>query len=189
MSRQYHECLHPVGNHGSPPPAFLDVIVDTIKTLPDEVFAPNASKGDKDIYNLLLPVLGPWEGLLYRKAVMCECLRSAAAWESGWNWNEGRDTTAGPETPWEEETGAFQVSANSMAFDPSLRACVDSRFVGGNATAQQFIHIMKLSHPTAVEYCARLFRFNTRWSGPANTGHLAGSVWKPSVAEFQGFLS
>lgn len=186
MSRHYKECLRPVPGHGSAPVAFLDVLVDTIKSLPDEVCAPNSSQGNKDIYNVMLPVLGPWQGLLHRKAVMCEVLRVVAAFESGWNWNEGADTTAGPETPTEEEAGAFQVSANSMAFDPSLMECVVK--YSGSSAASQFIRWMKMNHPLAVEYAARLFRFNTRWDGPVNTGKVASAVCKPAVAEFQGFL-
>jgi hypothetical protein len=71
--------------------------------------------------------LGPWIGLLHRKAVMCEVLRVEAAFESDWKWNEGVDITNQHSMTHIEgqETGAFQVSADSMRFDTSLIDCVD----------------------------------------------------------------
>jgi hypothetical protein len=90
--------------------------------------------------------LGPWTGLLHQKAVMCEVLRVQAAFESDWNWNEGVDVNNHHSMTHIEgqETGAFQVSADSMAFDQSLRDCVD-RALGSHAPLV-FISGMKTNH-------------------------------------------
>lgn len=186
MSRQYHECLHPVPNRGVPSTSFLDQMVDIFRTLPDSLFVPNSNN---DVYSLTVGVLGPWQGILHRKAAMAEIARVTAGFESSWEWAEGADKSAGPEKPDEVETGAFQVSANSMNFDPSLRAFVDARIVGGNATAQQFVHLMKLSPPTAVEYFVRLARISYSWDGPLKRKEVNECLWKPAVAEFQSFLA
>lgn len=182
-TRQYSACRLAVADKGQPPVSFLDDLIDGIKPLPDDVFEPNHNA---DIYGVLAPVLGPWTGTPHRKAAMCEALRVIAAFESGWNFNEGRDLSAGPETLMQQETGVFQVSADSMAIDPSLRACVNR--VAGSSSPQTFIAAMKVNHPLAIEYCARLLRFSTRWDGPINRGWVAKYVTRASVAEFQRFL-
>src|SRR4051812_47423596 len=117
MSRQYHACLNRVSEeHGHPPVEFLDQIVDTLNRLPDDVFSENQYY---DIYSAVSRVLGPWTSLLHRKAVMCEVLRVVAAFESDWHWNAGVDThnPNSVHDPRGEETGAFQVSWDSLVFD------------------------------------------------------------------------
>ena len=212
----YSECLKPItaGNGpGAPPTAFLDELFRVIAALPDEVFAPNERP---DLYSVLAPKLGPWKGTLHRRAALACALMVDAGFESGWNWNEGADTTAGYETPVEQETGAWQVSANSLGFDSSLKDCL-ARYAGAvgndetrephgvgaggvsgkgarmtNADAQLtviFIACMKSNHALAVEYAARLFRFNTRWSGPCNRSWITRAVTPAAVAEIETFLS
>lgn len=176
----WHSALHPIPGHGSPPAAFLDELLLLLRPLPDALFAPN---GNRDIYSLLSPVLGPWSSIQHRKAVMAEALIVDGGFESDWNWLEGADSTAGPETPSQEETGLWQVSADSMGLDPSLRAFIGARL--GTDHPAVFIQAMKSDHALAVEYVIRLFRVSTRWSGPSNTGKLAGAVTRNSVAEWQ----
>jgi len=48
---------------------------------------------------------------------------------------------------------------------------------------------MKSNHALAVEYAARLFRFNTRWSGPCNRSWITRAVTPAAVAEIETFLS
>ena len=72
-------------------------------------------------------------------------------------------------------------SANSMGFEPSLRAA--SRTYAGATDTQTFLDAMKSNHPLAIEYCARLVRFNTRWSGPCDREldlpiRPAGTPWR-----------
>lgn len=177
-------CLAPitVGNSpGSPPAAFLDELVSVIKVLPDEMFALPVGK-----YDIFGKVPATFLASA-RRAVMCEILRVDAGFESGWRWNEGTDTKAGPEKPDEEETGAWQVSANSMLFDKSLTSCCIRN--GATSLAPGFIATIKSNHAFAVEYAARLFRFNTRWSGPANRGWILAAVSKEAVAEFAQTLA
>jgi hypothetical protein len=196
--RTYSACIKPVvdtvvphrfPSHGAPPVDFLDVIVDSIKALPDNVITPNPHT---NIFDLLKPKLGPaagipWTDILSRKAAMCEALRVAAAFESDYNWNEGADSTAGQETPAQTETGAWQVSADSMGLDPSLRA-----FIIGNLGSDHpsvFISAMKENHSLAASYAARLFTINTRWSGPCNVGWVLEAAQPSAMTEFQALLS
>jgi len=173
--------------HGRPPADFLDTLVDTLDNLPDEVFALN----DKiDIYSVMHGALGPYTGIVHRKAVMCEVLRVVAAFESDWNWNEGIDIGK-PEykkIKEAEEAGAFQVSWDSMAADSSLKACVDRH--AGSHDVDTFITAMKTNHRLAIEYCARLFRFDTRWCGTVNrTDMVMAHVNREAVKEFESFLT
>jgi hypothetical protein len=75
--------------HGRPPIAFLEQLVDTLNALPDEVFAENKLH---DIYAVMKGALGPYTSLLHRKAVMCEVLRVQAGFESDWRWETGVDS-------------------------------------------------------------------------------------------------
>ena len=185
--RTYNACHRAVSrHHGSPPNSFLNQLIDAINPLPDEVFAKNDRN---DIYSVMERSLGPWTGLLHRKAVMCEVLRVEAAFESDWNWNEGVDiNNEHSRTHIDgQETGAFQVSADSMVFDKSLVECVE-RHAGGHDPIT-FISSMKQNHPLAVEYCARLLRFNTRWCGTINDHtQVVAHVRSEAVTEFQSFL-
>jgi hypothetical protein len=187
--RTYNACHHPVSDqHGCPPNSFLDQLIDAIKPLPDEVFVEN---NRYDIYSVMSGALGPYEGLLHRKAVMCEVLRVQPGFESDWNWNEGVDiTNVNSMTHLEgQETGAFQVSADSMGFDASLPACVGS-YNDGKDDVLTFINSMKANHPLAVEYVARLLRFNTTWCGTINRPNMViAHVRRDAVAEFQIFLA
>jgi hypothetical protein len=161
-------------------------LVDAINPLPDEVFAENDRN---DIYSVMEGALGPWNGLLHRKAVMCEVLRVQAAFESDWKWNEGVDVNnEHSKTHLDgQETGAFQVSADSMVHDKSLVECVDRH--AGSHDPITFIHAMKNNHALAVEYCARLLRFNTKWCGTINDHQqVVAHVRGEAVAEFQALL-
>jgi hypothetical protein len=121
---------------------------------------------------------------------MCEVLRVQAAFESDWNWNQGVDIKNQHSMTHIEgqETGAFQVSADSLNFDTSLVACIDRAL--GKHDPVTFINGMK-DHPAlAVEYCARLLRFNTTWCGTINDhSQVIAHVRPDAVAEFQSFLS
>jgi len=186
--RTYNACRHAVSSqHGNPPNSFLDQLIDVIDSLPDEVFAENDRD---DIYSVMNNALGPYSGLMHRKAVMCEVLRVQAAFESDWNWNQGVDINSQHSLTHldGQETGAFQISADSMRFHESLPACVDR--LAGKHDVLTFIHAMKTNHALAVEYCARLLRFNTRWCGTINDhSKVIAHVRPDAVAEFQTFLT
>ncbi|RIZ67968.1 MAG: hypothetical protein D0528_09445 [Methylococcales bacterium] len=188
MSKRTYSACHQAVNeqHDNPPNSFLDQLIDVINSLPDEVFEKN---NRHDIYSVMLGSLGPYSSLLHRKAVMCEVLRVQAGFESDWNWNEGVDITNSNSTTHKEgeETGAFQVSWDSMPFDNSLKKCMD-RLAGGH-DVDTFINKMKSNHVLAVEYCARLLRFNTTWCGTINDPKkVIAHVRRDAVAEFQSFL-
>lgn len=170
--------LKPVDTHIKPPTDFLDVLVDTIKSMPDSDFASNEVY---DIFSSVEKELGLSTDLLTRRGQMCECLRVLAAFESDYNWNEGADTTAGKETPEEEETGAFQVSANSMNFG-NLKEFTKTI---GIVTIQQFIDLMKKKHSFAVQYIVKLLRITIKANGPVVHKLINGWVTPEAVEEFK----
>lgn len=186
-NRTYTATRFPVSaQHSKPPISFLDQLIDAIDPLPDNVFAENDLH---DIYAVMKGSLGPYTTLLHRKAVMCEVLRVQAAFESDWNWDEGVDVNNADSVAHKsgQETGAFQVSHNSMGKDPSLEACLD-RLTGAH-DVDTFIRKMKSNHALAVEYCARLLRFSTAWCGTINNPlQVISHVRNDAVTEFQSFL-
>ena len=61
-----------------PPDNFLDQLVAWGRTAPDDIFAPNSQT---DIYSNVFGVLGPWEDLRHRRAVMWEVMRVLAGFD------------------------------------------------------------------------------------------------------------
>ena len=82
----FHATKQRVLNRGVPPDSFLDELVAWGRSAPDEIFAPNANT---DVYSNVVAVLGPWQDLRHRRAVMLEVMRVLAGFESSWNWNAG----------------------------------------------------------------------------------------------------
>lgn len=188
----FSACKAGVLNRGIPPDSFLRELVAWAKTAPDEIFAPNDEP--RDIYASVATTLGNlaaprWNGLAHRKAAMLEVLRVLAGFESSWDWSEGVDTTNAHSLAHREgeETGIFQVSADSMDSDPSLRRCVEDHC--GAADVATFIADMKTNHDLAIEYCARLLRFSITWDGPIKRREIHPYLSRLSVAEFQQFLT
>lgn len=187
-NRNYLACRYPVSQeHGIVPKSFLDELIDVVNSLPDSLFEKN---DNHDIYSVMLGSLGPYTDLLHRKAVMCETLRVMAAYESDWNWNEGVDVNNPNSKKHKEgeETGAFQVSWDSMVFDRSLSDCLDR--ITGKHDVNTFITKMKEKHALAIEYCIRLLRFNTTWCGTINHAEMVIShVRREAVQEFKSLLT
>lgn len=184
MARQFDWCKRKVHNRGAPPDAFLDELIDWARAAPAEVFSANDRD---DIYSSVRQALGPWQDDLHRKAVMLEVLRVLGGFESSWQWNAGVDTTnPASNTPCTEETGIFQCSGDSMAFDISLKALL--RAAAGSTTCQAFIATTKANHAFAIEYCARLLRFTTKHHGPVRDGRIHSWLRREAVAEFRAFL-
>jgi hypothetical protein len=180
----YIATRHRVANRGVPPTSFLDELVAWGKRAPDEIFAPNNAN---DIYSSVRATLGPWQGLLHRRAVMLEVMRVLAGFESSWNWNEGRDksnkTSVTPETI---EAGAWQVSANSMHFGQELKDLVLAK--AGTPDGNAFQKAMKQDHPLAMEYIARLLRRTTHHNGPVLRHEIDRWLRRDAVAEFQALM-
>lgn len=171
-------------NRGNPPDEFLTTLVTCAKAWDDSLVAEN---DNDDIYSLIEPVLGPWTGILHRRAAMMEAMRVHAGFESSWNWNEGVDVTNKHSVAnvTGEETGIFQVSFDSTALDGSLRAYAASV---GVSMPQAFISSMKLDKPLALEYYARLVRISIQWAGPLKTGAILKWLSRDALAEFQAAL-
>jgi hypothetical protein len=185
MSRQYVACKQKVLNRGTPPVSFLNALLDWAEQAPDEIFAEN---DNYDIYSSVAPDLGPWSGLLHRKAVMLEVLRVLAGFESSWNWNEGIDTNnPGSKTPCTGEAGIFQCSGDSMGYDSSLKRLM--REVSGKTDCTTFRMVSKSNHRFAIEYCARLLRLTVNHHGPVKRKEINPWLRRNAAAEFQRFFS
>jgi hypothetical protein len=170
-----------VFNRGIPPNDFLDELIAWGKTAPDEIFVRNAFS---DIYSSIFNTLGPWESTLHRRAVMLEVMRVLAGFESSWKWNEGRDITNSTSvTPETIEAGAWQVSANAMNFGQELKDLVMTQV--GTLDGTEFQEAMKLNHPLAMEFIARLLRRTTRHNGPVVRHEIDRWLRRDAVAEFQ----
>jgi hypothetical protein len=200
MSHPWKACLVPVPQQGrnapdAPSVSFLERVLAVCLSLSDDVFAEN---DNYDIYSVLSPKLGPFEptDILKRRAAMCEACRVTAAYESDYNTQEGADTTAGPETLSEEETGAWQVSENSIYLDKTgnlktrvIQVCNLPQNVSNSALEMAFISVMKSNPNFAIEYVMRLFRVNTKWSGPTDRNWTYVAATPEAVAEWQQFLT
>jgi hypothetical protein len=180
----FHATKQKVLNRGVPPDSFLDELVAWGRTAPDEIFAPNPHA---DIYSNVVGVLGPWQGLPHRRAAMLEVMRVLAGFESSWDWNAGVDTTNPTSTtPDTIETGAWQVSANSMGFGQELKELVLNKV--GSLEGDDFQQVMKQDHPLAMEYVARLLRRTVNHHGPVKSHEIDAWLRRDAVVEFQVLL-
>lgn len=173
-------------NRGIPPESFLTAIVLWAKEAPDSLFEKNPNA---DIYSSVAGVLGPYESLLHRKAVMLEVMRVHAGFESSWNWDEAVDKTnktsmANIEG---EETGIFQVSFDSTRLGAGAMKKYASDH--GIDTPQRFIPAMKKDHDLALDYYAHLIRVNVKWAGPIVRHEIDKWLSRAAVKEFMDLLS
>lgn len=169
-----------VANRGAPPESFLAELVDWARQSPDSIFEQNMRR---DIYSLVKPTLGPFTGVLHRKAVMCEALRVLAGFESSWNWNEGRDKSNPNEIDLETwSVGIFQISPNSRYLDPSLLRYLKAL---GFDSPQRFRVEMVNNHFFAFTYAAMLLRVNLQHNGPVKRGEILPWLLRDAVAEFE----
>lgn len=181
-----------VANRGAAPDSFLKELIEWGHAAPAELFAPRPAPPDRpdpDVYAYLKPILGPWETLLHRRAVMLELMRVHAGFESSWNWKCGVDTTNHHSlTHIEgEETGIFQVSFDSTFLEH--HAMKPFAVEHGIATAGSFIPAMKTNHKLALEYYARLVRISIKWAGPLLRHEVDRYLSRAAVKEFQTLLS
>lgn len=184
-----------VANRGIPPVSFLKELVAWGKVASDDIFLPSVNNRD-DVYAAVFGVLGPWDGPRHMRAVMLEVLRVLAGYESSWGWNEGTDRSADAEaakhhrirSPVQIETGAWQVSADSMALAPELKNLVFKRV--GSLNAPDFQRAMKRDHHLAMEYIARLLRRTITQNGPVlrHTTEIDRWLRKDAVQEFRSLL-
>lgn len=173
-----------VKNRGEPPDSFLEQLVKWGRSAPEELFRPNTVT---DVYSYVRPDLGPWETILHRRAAMLEVMRVLAGFESSWNWNEGRDiTNLTSVTPDTIEAGAWQVSANSMAFGQDLVDLIER--VVGTRNGDAFQAAMKANHELAMEYIARLLRHTVRHNGPVARREINPWLSRSAVKEFEQLL-
>lgn len=172
-------------NRGSPPDDFLKQLIEWGKAAPDEIFVKN---NRFDIYSAVGKSLGPFKTLKHRRAVMLEVMRVLAGFESSWNWNEGRDTTnPASNRPDTTEAGAWQVSADSMAWGSDLTNLVDTKI--GSRDGNAFQSAMKSSHGLAMEYVARLLRHTIAAHGPVKRNEISVWLHTDAVDEFEKRLS
>lgn len=174
-----------VHNRGTPPESFINDLIAWGRIAPDSIFEVNQRT---DIYDMIKPHLGPWKGIKHRKAAMLEVLRVLAGFESSWRWSEGKDITNPKEnSPETESAGPFQISANSMNLDKSLKDYAVTAL--RNTNPQTFRRAMMTNRAFAIGYTARLLRINTNHNGPVKRGEILRWLSKDAVLEFERELS
>lgn len=174
-----------VKNRGIPPNSFLEELIAWGKTAPDELFA---GLNAVDVYASIAHVMpSPLADLKYRRAVMLEVMRVLAGFESSWRWNAGRDITNPTSVTADTiEAGAWQVSANSMAFGDDLKELVKQR--AGATDGETFQKVMKTDHTFAMEYIARLLRHTVKHNGPVKRHEIDEWLRQDAVKEFVALL-
>lgn len=180
-------CFRKIHNRGVPPERVVRDIIAFAKSAPDAVFAVN----DKyDVYSLVKPVLGPYENLKHRRAVMAEVLIVLAGWESSWNYKEGRDMSASNTSTCTQEAGIYQTSGNSSYFGADLKLLQNQKCVNwsGKTACDKFIACTKNDIPFAHEYTARLLRHTTKHHGPLLRGDVSKWLSPKCVKEIEGVL-
>ena len=175
-------------HRGVPPDSFLDELIAWGTTAPDILFFPNARH---DIYSNIVHKLGPWQGILHRRAAMLEVMRVLAGIESSWNWTEGLDKsklTHTVATRANTEAGAWQVSADSMGNAQELKDFIQLRV--GSVDPLDFQRAMKRDHTLAMEYIVRLLRITVRHNGPTKRKEEI-NAWlrRDAVEEFLAWIS
>lgn len=171
-----------VSNRGEPPDDFITALIAWGKKQDDSLFEVNAAH---DIYSLIAGTLGPWTGILHRRAAMLEAMRVHAGLESSWKWTEGKDPDNDNPDPRSWETGVFQVSFDSTDNRPPLRAYLASV---GASTLQAFDASMKLDRDLVFGYYARLVRIDITWAGPLVRREILPWLRRDAVAEFESAL-
>jgi len=179
-------CLKYVPQRGYPKADVVEDIVKWVHSASPEYFEQNDSK--MDIYNSVLPQLGPYMSIKHRRAVMAESLIILAARESSWDWNEGRDMSASNTSAETMESGIFQTSCNARNLKPvsdSLKAIMAAH---GITTCGQFIADTKTNHTFALEFTSRLLRYRTDHHGPVLRGEINPYLRRACVAAIEARL-
>lgn len=185
LMARYNALKSKVANRGVPPDDFLTELVMWGRSAEQELFEQNENPAD--IYAWIYPVLGPWRSLLHRRAVMIEVMRVLAGFESSWRWDCGSDVTRqAPDRADNMEAGAWQVSADSIAFGDDLRVLVLA--TAGSLNGWRFQSAMKARHTFAMEYIARLLRHTCRHNGPVLRHEIDRWLSRPAVQELEGLL-
>lgn len=180
-----------VSNRGVPPDSFLATLVTWGRSATQDIFTPNSNSND--VYSALKPVLGPWNGLIHRRAVMLEVMRVHSGLESSWNWNEGVDVTnkSSMANIEGQEAGIFQVSFDSLRLDKSgtLMEVCHRHYGAAIDPIRTFILTMKSNHSFALEYYARLVRISIQWAGPLKRNEVNPWLSRSAVTEFENLLA
>jgi hypothetical protein len=179
-------CLKYVPQRGYPKADVVEDIVKWVYSASPEYFEPNDSK--MDIYNSVLPELGPYTSITHRRAVMAESLIILAARESSWDWNEGRDRSASNTSAETMEAGIFQTSCNARNLKPvsdSLKAIMAAH---GVSNCAQFITTTKTNKVFALGFTTKLLRYRTDHHGPVLRGEINPYLRKSCVAAIEARL-
>lgn len=180
----FHATKAKVFNRGIPPDSFLQELVQWGKTAGDDIFVQNAQH---DIYSNIVGVLGPWQDLMHRRCAMLEVMRVLAGFESSWDWNAGKDPNNHNPDPVSWETGAFQVSADSLNFGQELKDLVLAKV--GSLDIDAFRDAMKQDHQLAMDYIARLLRRTVNQNGPVRHHDIDQWLKQDAVSEFRVLLA
>jgi hypothetical protein len=89
-------------------------------------------------------------------------------------------------SPPTRQTGAFQVSVDSMDLDKGLKDFVQATL--GATDDATFIAGSKSNHTFAIEYAARLLRVTVGANGPIAGHRIYHELNRAAVTEFRGHL-
>ena len=110
-------CKSRIYNPSKPPQAPNNHIVQRAKKSPNTYYTANSYT---DVYSLVKPKLAPdgWRNLKHRRAAGIESLIVLGAYESSFDWTEGRDwSNSSSGTACTEEAGMWQTSGNTLTGD------------------------------------------------------------------------
>jgi hypothetical protein len=167
------------GNRGVPNRAFVEELYRIFLQLPDSDFAVNPKT---DIYSVIASKLGPWRGLVHRKAAAFEAMVVLAGRESSWNWNEGRDLSAGNTSSETEEAGAWQTSFNARHFDAIARQ------MAMGMSGKDYIKEAKADHEFSARFTWRVLRNTIRHHGPVLRGEILPYIDPARVVKLEAFF-
>lgn len=170
----------PIFNRGVPSDEFLSGIVGTIGAMPEGIFLPDL---EADVYGKAAAELGPYEGVLHRRACMCDFLLVLGMFESGGDHTEGVDTSRlGVDTPENEEAGAWQTSYDSRHLHPDLanmlREYRSPKVPEGILNGIVFQRVMKFDPDFSTRYAATLLSHNGMHNGPLYKGAERAKIRK-----------
>lgn len=140
--------------------------------MPDTIFLPDK---ENDVYGKAAPELGPYAGVLHRRACMSEFLRVLGMFESSGDHTEGVDTSRlGPTTPENAEAGAWQVSYDSRRLHIDLLKMLveyrSEKVPKGIRDGITFQRVMKFDPTFSTQYAATLMSHNGLHNGPLYKG-------------------
>lgn len=193
MSRVFKDTKYKIHDRGISPDWFNDKLTDCIKKQLVEDPSYFERNENFDAYSSMEKQLGPWTSTAYRAAAMANYLQILAGYESSWDPKEGRDTTnPNEDTPWNEEAGIYQTSADSITtrkMRDLFTKYANMPFALTDEVANKFISLSKENFEYCTLHTILVLRQTIRHHGPASSRAVNKWLKKEAVLEFQKFIT